>query len=185
MKIYTLNIPPQHPCLEILARYGETKCFEQDSFKRDSLDIETALIFVRTSDEASPALVDFVSSDFSLQELELRLLRLVRLGKNYSSNDVIEISSDITNELTKKQLIILKALLEAKEQGLSKEVISKKIWGKKSSITDQASGFNVHMLHLRRRLEPFGFEVIYCKSSRVYRLETYSKNEKGGERSVG
>jgi len=127
------------------------------------------------AEDISPALVDFVTSDFSNQELELRMHRLVRLDKFNVPNELNGISNEIAGDLTKKQLMILITLSEAGEQGLTKEEISQKIWKKENNLVAKESGFNVHMLHLRRRLESFGLNVSYDKRSRTYRLISISK----------
>lgn len=210
MKIYALNIPSEHPSLEVLRQFGDTSCVASNTFERDSFDAGAALIFLRTNDaqelkalceqceaqgdwcfawissslmdamtnDVSPALVDFVTSDFTSQELSLRLTRLVRLENSYVSGDYLSIPNEIASDLTKKQLVILKALFEAGEMGLSKEDISKRIWKKENSLVAKASGFNVHVLHLRRRLEPFGLAVAYDKRTQLYRLNSSAKIRK-------
>lgn len=198
MKIYALNIPAEHPSLEILSRFGETIRVEAWPPKLVPLGKEPAMVFARienaselkricsiceergdwcfawASDEVlvaiandvSPALVDFVSDNFDEQELVLRLVRLVRLERSTGGN-FLGVPDEIADELTKKQLVILKALFEAGEYGLSKVDMAQRIWKGGSA---KASGFNVHVLHLRRKLERFGLMISYDKHSKVYRL---------------
>lgn len=202
MKIYALNIPSEHPSLEILSRFGETIRVEAWPPKLVPLSKDPAMVFARLEDakelkricniceergdwcfawasdavlaaianDVSPALVDFVSDNFDTQELVLRLVRLVRLERTPSGGNLLGVPDEIADELTKKQLVILKALFEAGEYGLSKIDISQRIWKAGSAQGAKASGFNVHVLHLRRKLERFGLMIAYDKHDRVYRL---------------
>lgn len=125
---------------------------------------------VAIANDVSPALVDFVSDRFDEQELVLRLVRLVRLERTSGGGNILGVPDEIADELTKKQLVILKALFEAGEVGLRKMDIAQRIWKQGTTQGAKASGFNVHVLHLRRKLERFGLMISYDKHDRVYRL---------------
>lgn len=202
MKIYALDIPHDHPSLEILSRFGETICVEAWPSNVVSMTDEPAMVFARIKDaqelkqictacesrgdwcfawatdpvltaianDVSPALVDFVSNNFDEQELVLRLVRLVRLERTSGGQNFLGVPDEIADELTKKQLVILKALFEAGEAGLSKLEIAQRVWKQGTTQGTKASGFNVHVLHLRRKIERFGLMISYDKLDRVYRL---------------
>lgn len=127
-------------------------------------------VLTAIANDVSPALVDFVIDQFDAQELILRLVRLVRLERTSGGGNLLGVPDEIADELTKKQLVILKALFEAGEYGLSKADIAQKIWKTGTTQGTKASGFNVHVLHLRRKLERFGLMIAYDKHDRVYRL---------------
>src|SRR5690606_591679 len=202
VKIYALDIPTNHPSLEVLSRFGETISVDSWPPKLTAVGKEPAMIFARIDDakelkricniceergdwcfawasdsvliaianDVSPALVDFVSDRFDEQELVLRLVRLVRLERTSSGGNLLGVPDEIADELTKKQLVILKALFEAGEDGLNKMEIAQRIWKQGTTQGAKASGFNVHVLHLRRKLERFGLMISYDKHDRVYRL---------------
>ena len=118
----------------------------------------------------SCALVDFIGENFNEQEFTIRLLRLVQNDRTARSANFLGVPDEIAEELTKKQLVILKALFDAGEVGLSKQNLAFKIWPKGAGNSAKASGFNVHLLHLRRKINSYGLTVSFDREDRVYRL---------------
>lgn len=203
MKIYALNVPSQHPCLNVLARFGETT--NVDTWPLDIRDHRKteSLVFARVSDarefrrlceecemhgdflfvwatpeilkaianDVTTALVDFVGDSFDEEELMIRLLRLVRVERSGGGGNILGIPEEIAEELTKKQFVILKALFDAGEAGVSKKNIIAKMWPKKTIENPKYSGFNVHLLLLRRKIEPFGLKIEYDQIDLMYKLQ--------------
>ena len=124
----------------------------------------------------SASLVDFVGENFNEQEFTIRLLRLVQNNHKLNTSNFLGVPEEIAEELTKKQLVILKALFDAGEVGLSKQNLAFKIWPKGASRSAKASGFNVHLLHLRKKLSDFGLTVHFDKEDRVYRLKAQASS---------
>lgn len=122
-----------------------------------------------------PILIDFVNDHFNDQELTIRLNRLVSLQRYANAGTIMGVPTEIAEELTKKQLVILKALFEAGEQGLGKKEISDRIWKHPGQLESRASGFNVHILHLRRKLEGFGLMIDYNSQDKIYQLKAALK----------
>tara|TARA_R110000868_G_scaffold117600_15_gene312545 strand:+ start:52573 stop:53253 length:681 start_codon:yes stop_codon:yes gene_type:complete len=133
--------------------------------------------------DPSPVLADFVSEDFDSDELRIRFSRLVSLGRYTTGGTMMGVPSEIAEDLTKKQLVILKALFEAGDRGLKKSEISAQIWKSPGAKDSRASGFNVHILHLRRRIENFGLIIDYSSEDRVYKLRAAIKPRTTPKRS--
>lgn len=127
------------------------------------------------ANDSSASLVDFVGDNFDEEELVIRLVRLVRVERPNGGGNFLGVPEEIADELTKKQLIILKALFEAGEEGLRKIELADKIWKKERPQNTKASGFNVHILHLRKKISQFGLMIAYDKHNRVYRLRAAVK----------
>ena len=133
--------------------------------------------------DPSPVLIDFVSEGFDDDELRIRFSRLVSLGRYSTGGTMMGVPSEIAEDLTKKQLVILKALFEAGERGLTKKDISTQIWKSPGQEESRASGFNVHILHLRRRIENFGLAIDYDSEDKVYKLKAAIKPRAASRRS--
>jgi DNA-binding response OmpR family regulator len=82
--------------------------------------------------------------------------------------------------LSRREFLILSRLARGAGRPVTKEQIWAFVWG--DTITFNASNFRVHIANLRRKLAPFGLDIIAMV--RVgYRLER-SAESKGGEGQV-
>jgi DNA-binding response OmpR family regulator len=204
MKIYTFNIPQEDPCMEMLKRYGScaewgrhrnegsrkkeavvfARCENAESLlkvcRQCEQDGDWCLAWVDSeilSDvilEIPTSLIDFVGKKFEPEELELRLMRIMH-KKSKLNNVEFLVTDDLLYELTKKQLIIYQVLKEAGDAGINKGQLEEQMWRNVQLPPSRASGLNVHILHLRKKLEKFNYAICYDKDEKVYRLKKTSR----------
>ncbi|SMF60310.1 response regulator transcription factor [Pseudobacteriovorax antillogorgiicola] len=124
--------------------------------------------------------VDFISKPVNLDELAAKSLNAIemqcsgtaqqeylgiqldpKLRKVYLHNEMIA-------ELTGKEFQILDALLEHREQGVSKTELNEEIWSGQSVAPRILS---VHLASLRKKIASSGLGVIFDRNHDVYRLE--------------
>lgn len=156
------------------------RCSERGDWCFAWLNIEMLGSF---SEFSFSSLIDFVGERFDREELEVRFNRLMMQTKQ-NEQSIMGVPDEIAHDLTKKQLIIVKALFEVGEQGLSKSDLAERIWRTTDLDGSRASGFNVHILHLRRKLERFGLMIKYDKQDRVYRVQAAVTQKKSSHSQI-
>ncbi len=90
-------------------------------------------------------------------------------------------SSELTISLTAKEFQILSHLQRAGGAPMTRESLIKLTWG---GITVAAKSLDVHLFHLRRKIEPLGMEITFLrpnsyKLAMAVHLEGRSAGEQG------
>jgi DNA-binding response OmpR family regulator len=123
---------------------------------------------------------DYLLKPFELAELVARLQALHRRAAGRSSDVIVygnltltEASSEVSVngcnvQLARRELAILKALLQRPNQILSSEQLRERIYGLDRDV--ESNAVNVHIYHLRRKLGPDFIETIRGIGYRLKKL---------------
>lgn len=121
--------------------------------------------------------VDYITKPFGKSELVVKLERFFDKRRMAGSN-ALECEVDITTlrvlkgstssvPLTTKELQIFQTLLQASGHSMTREELIQKVW---SEIQVGTKTLDVHLFHLRQKLQPVGIQIVH-RSPGIFTLQ--------------
>jgi DNA-binding response OmpR family regulator len=113
------------------------------------------------SSSFSEGVIDYLTKPFRPTELLVKVERALvakipaKKGLGIEGKDVV-IDGIVMENLTAKQIQILSLFIQSKQRRVSKETLIKSVWG---NTIVHPKALDVHIYHLRRRLEEYGFQI--------------------------
>ncbi|MEK6623546.1 MAG: response regulator transcription factor [Bdellovibrionota bacterium] len=107
-------------------------------------------------------IVDYLTKPFRPSELLVKIERILAQQNKFASVNLgidgknVIVDGITMDNLTTKQIQILSLFLQTTDRRVQKDVLIKSVWG---NTTVHPKALDVHLYHLRRKLENYGLQI--------------------------